>query len=497
MELNDLQQQRLAKLETLREHGHNPFPPRSNRTHRIAAVLTGFDALEQDGTVLTVAGRIVGARRIMGKLAFAHITDGSGHLQLWVSKADAGDEAFARFRDMLDTFDIVEVRGTLRRTQKGESSIVVQHLTVLAKALNPPPEKWSGLTDVEERHRQRYLDLIVNEERRAIFRARATVVTAMRRYLDDAGFVEVETPTLQPIYGGAAARPFTTFHNQLKQDLYLRIASELYLKRLIVAGFEGVYEIGKDFRNEGVDRSHNPEFTMMECYQAYANYEDMMRLVEEMFRAIAVAVHGSPQVPYQGQTLDFAPAWARRSYADAIRETTGVDIRAARTLPDLHAAIATAGVKVEHKPTWGKQVDELFSEFVEPTLQQPTFVLDYPVELSPFAQRKPDDPDYTERFEGYVAGMEIANAFSELNDPLDQEHRFIEQGRAYDAGDDEAHQMDRDYINALMYAMPPTGGLGVGVDRLAMIMTDQTTIREVIFFPHLRSRDTAAPDSAS
>lgn len=489
MELNELQAQRLSKLERLREAGIEPFPARSGRTQRIVDVLHEFDSRVDAGETVCLAGRIVGARRVMGKLAFAHITDGSEQLQLWVSKADAGDELFARFRDDLDTFDIVEVQGPLRRTQRGEPSIVVQSLTVLAKALNPPPEKWSGLTDVEERHRQRYLDLIVNTERRDTFRARATVVTTMRRFLDERGFIEVETPTLQAIYGGAAARPFTTHHNQLQQDLYLRIASELYLKRLIVGGFEGVYEIGKNFRNEGVDRSHNPEFTMMECYQAYADYEDIMRLVEQLFRAIALAVHGTTTITYQEETLDFAPDWARVPLAGAIAQQSGIDIRTARTHEALQAAITDAGLKVDRKTTWGKQVDELFSTFVEPTLIQPTFIIDYPVELSPLAKRKPDDPAYTERFEGFVAGMELANAFSELNDPLEQEQRFLEQGRAYAAGDDEAHQMDFDYINALMYGLPPTGGLGVGVDRLTMIMTNQVTIREVILFPHLRSRE--------
>ncbi len=489
MHLNELQAQRLAKLERLRESGRDPFPTRSARTHRIANVLEQFEALAQAGEPVTLAGRIVGARRVMGKLAFAHISDGSGRIQLWISRGDVGEELFARFRDDLDSFDIVEASGLLRLTQKGEPSLFVTRLEVLAKALNPPPEKWEGLKDVEERHRQRYLDLIVNEERRDIFRVRARAITTMRRFLDARGFVEVETPMLQPIYGGAAARPFITHHNQLRQDLYLRIASELYLKRLIVGGFEGVYEIGKNFRNEGVDRSHNPEFTAMECYQAYADYDDMMRLTEQMLREIVREVHGSTIVEYQGHRLDFGPDWQRISLVEAIAERTGIDILQAASQEQLWAAISAAGLHVEHKATWGKQVEELFSTYIEPLLIQPSFLIDYPVELSPLAKRKPDSPALTERFEGFIAGMELANAFTELNDPLDQEQRFLEQGRALAAGDDEAHQMDLDFLNALMYGMPPTGGLGVGIDRLVMILTDQPTIREVILFPHLRTRE--------
>jgi lysyl-tRNA synthetase class 2 len=489
MELNDLQAQRLAKLERLREIGIDPFPTRSTRTHTVATALAAFEQLAEQATPVTLAGRIVGARRVMGKLAFAHIDDGSGHIQLWLSRGDIGDALFERFRDDLDTFDIVEASGTLRRTKKGEPSLFVERIEVLAKALNPPPEKWEGLKDVEERHRQRYLDLMVNEERRDIFRARARAVSAMRRFLDEQGFIEVETPMLQPIYGGAAARPFTTYHNQLKQELYMRIASELYLKRLIVGGFEGVYEIGKNFRNEGVDRSHNPEFTVMECYQAYADYNDIMRLVETMLRSIVQQVAGATTVTYQGHTIDFGPDWARRTLVDAIAEHTTIDIRKVPDIASLQQAIAVAGLQVEHKATWGKQVDELFSTYVEPHLIQPTFIIDYPVELSPLAKRKHDMPDFTERFEGFVGGMELANAFTELNDPIDQEQRFLEQGRAYAQGDEEAHQMDTDFINALMYGMPPTGGLGVGIDRLVMILTDQPTIREVILFPHLRARE--------
>jgi len=489
MDLNELQQQRLMKLERLRAAGIDPFPPRSQRTHTIGELLADFDQLAASGARVTPAGRIVGARRVMGKLAFAHIVDESGRIQLWLSRGDMGEERFARFREDIDSFDIIEADGELRRTQKGEPSLFVHELRVLAKALNPPPEKWEGLKDVEERLRRRYLDLIVNEDRRDIFVARARAIRSMRYFLDERGFIEVETPILQPIYGGAAARPFMTHHNQLHQDLYLRIASELYLKRLIVGGFQGVYEIGKNFRNEGVDRSHNTEFTVMECYQAYADYHDIMRLVEQMLRTIVQDVTGGTVVTYQDQTVDFGPDWPRLALPAAIQEHTGIDITQATTAAALWDAIRQANLSVEKKATWGKQVDELFSTYVQPTLIQPTFVIDYPLELSPLAKRKPEMPGYTERFEGFIAGMEVANAFTELNDPLDQEQRFLEQGRAFAAGDEEAHQMDVDFIDALMYGMPPTGGLGIGIDRLVMVLTDQATIREVILFPHLRARE--------
>jgi lysyl-tRNA synthetase class 2 len=489
MELNDLQAQRAAKLERLRADGITPYPTTAAPTHTVAEVLARFDDLAAAQTPVTVAGRIVGARRIMGKIAFAHVEDGTGTLQLWISRADLGEEWFARFRDDLDTFDIVQATGTLRRTKTDEPSLFVTGLTLLAKAINPPPEKWAGLQDVEERHRQRYLDLIVNPEVRQAFRARAAMISAMRRVLDAKGFLEVETPVLQPLYGGAAARPFVTHHNALGADLYLRIAVELYLKRLIVGGFRGVYEIGKTFRNEGADRTHNPEFTMMECYQAYADYTDMMRLVEELCREMCLAVNGLTTATYQGQTIDFGPEWARVPMADAIAERTGIDIAVTSEIGALQEAISSAGLKVERKSTWGKQVDELFSEYVQPHLVQPSFITDYPVELSPLAKRKPGSAQFTERFEAFAVGFELGNAFTELNDPFDQEQRFLDQGRAMQAGDDEAHQMDVDYLNALMYGMPPTGGLGMGVDRLAMVLTDNPSIREVILFPHKRQRD--------
>ncbi|HMO59459.1 MAG TPA: lysine--tRNA ligase, partial [Roseiflexaceae bacterium] len=428
MELNELQQQRLAKLERLRAAGIDPYPPRAERTHTIAELHARFDELTAAGARVTTAGRIMGARRVMGKLAFAHIADESGQIQLWLSRGDLGDEWFERFRDDLDTFDIVQASGTLRRTKTGEASLFVEQLVLLAKALNPPPEKYHGLTDTEVRLRERYLDLIVNEATRHVFRTRSRVISITRRVLEERGFMEVETPVLQPIYGGASARPFITHHNQLDQDLYLRIAVELYLKRLIAGGFERVYEIGKNFRNEGVDRTHNPEFTMMECYQAYADYNDIMELVETLFRTLAHELTGSTTITFQGQAIDFGPTWARVSIPEAIAERTGIDILDVTELAPLQAAIRRENLKVDPQPSWGKQVDELFSVYVQPLLIQPTFVIDHPVALSPLAKKRPDRSLLVERFEPVIAGLEVGNAFTELNDPLDQEQRFLEQG---------------------------------------------------------------------
>jgi len=365
----------------------------------------------------------------------------------------------------------------------------VTALQLIAKAIRPMPEKWHGLRDVETRYRQRYLDLMANEEVRGIFVARSRMITAIRRFLDERGFLEVETPILQPIYGGAAARPFVTHHNALDQTLYLRIADELYLKRLIVGGLDRVYEIGHNFRNEGISTKHNPEFTAIELYQAYADYHDMMDLVENLYSEVAREVVGRTTVTYQGQEIELAPPWRRVTMRDVIMEATGLDIGALSTLQPLWDAVQARGLEVPPQPSWGKLVDALFGEFAEPTLIQPTFVMDYPREISPLAKNKPGDPDWVERFEFFIAGMESGNAFSELNDPLEQRARFVEQGRASEAGDDEAHPMDEDFITALEHGMPPTGGLGFGIDRMAMLLTDQTSIREVILFPQLRSQE--------
>ena len=445
---------------------------------------------------IVVAGRLVGGIRVMGRAIFADLQDGSfiqrgrcflyPHLQLFLSQETLGEEAHSAFERDYDAGDIVEARGRLFFTRMGQLSLHANAIRMLAKAVNPPPEKFHGLTDVETRLRERYTDLMVNPDVRDRFRRRALVVRALRQFLDSRGFLEVETPILQPIYGGAAARPFVTHHNQLDQDLYLRISFELYLKRLLVGMYERVYEIGHDFRNEGVDRVHNPEFTQLELYQAYTDYQGMMSLYEEMVACVAREVVGSTRIVYQGHEIELAPPWRRIPLLEAIRQASGIDVEEHRDRDSLCAAIRVRGGQVEPQETWAKLVDLLLSTYVEPTLIQPTFLCDYPLELSPLAKRRPDRPDLVERFEGFVAGMEVCNAFSELNDPLDQEERFISQGRALEAGDEEAHPMDRDYVNALMYGMPPTGGLGTGVDRLTLLLTDQANLREVILFPHMR-----------
>ncbi len=489
MDLNELQQTRLGKLERLRAAGMEPFPPRVERTHTAAQVLANFDSFAESQAQIALAGRIM-LRRVMGGSSFAHIADESGRIQIFLSKKDLGAESYKLFADTTDLGDIVGVQGYAFRTKTGEPSIFVQRWTMLAKALNPLPEKHAGLSDIETRLRQRYVDLIVNEEVRETFKLRSRLISAMRRFMDERGFIEVETPMLQPIYGGAAARPFTTHHNQLHQDLFLRIAPELYLKRLIVGGFERVYEIGKAFRNEGVDRFHNPEFTIFECYQAYADYNDIMALTEQMIAYIARELTGGTTITFGGHTVDVTPPWPRIAMRDAIMERTGIDISKATTLEALVAEIKEHNVTVDRQPTWAKLVDELLKTYVRPTLVEPHFVIDYPQPLSPLAKRKPDDPSFVERFQPFMFGSELGNAFTELNDPLDQEQRFLEQGRAEAAGDDEAMQMDLDFLNALMTGMPPTGGLGLGVDRLTMLFSGQETIREVLLFPHLRRIET-------
>lgn len=487
MDLTDLQQTRYDKLQALRQQGIDPFPARVPQlTHSIAQLQAQFDTLLANEASVTIAGR-VRLRRVMGKSSFAQISDESGTFQLFLSKRDLGDVAYQHFVDYIDLGDIIAASGTLFHTKTGEPTVFVRDWSLLTKAIAPPPDKREGqLSDPETRQRQRYIDLAFNPDHREQFRVRARLISAIRRYLDERGFLEVETPMLQPIYGGAAARPFTTYHNQLHQQLYLRVATELYLKRLIVGGFDGVYEIGKDFRNEGVDRFHNPEFTMLEIYQAYADYTTMMELVEGLIAYAATEIFGSTTISYQGTPIDLAAPWPRRTMRAAIDEITGIDITECRDLDSLQAAIREAGLRVDPKPTWGKQIDELFSEYVEPTLIQPTFITEYPQPLSPLAKRTADDPQFVERFELFMIGSEVANAFTELNDPFEQEERFIAQGRDYAAGDDEAMQMDADYLEALKVGLPPTGGIGVGIDRLAMLFTDQTTIREVILFPHLR-----------
>jgi lysyl-tRNA synthetase class 2 len=425
------------------------------------------------------------ASRSFGKLLFLTLLEDGEKIQVSAKKAQLEPELF-QFMKKLDVADFVRVEGLVWRTRTGELTVDTEDAQLLSKALRPLPEKWHGLQDVEARFRQRYLDLLVNEEARRMALLRSRALRAMRDHLDSRGFIEVETPALQPLYGGAAARPFDTHHNTYDQQLYLRISDELYLKRLVVGGLDRVYEIAHNFRNEGVSRKHNPEFTMMECYQAFADYVDMMDLSEAMLRDIATQVCGGLQVPYQGDVIDFSGPWPRVTLRDKLLEETGIDIGANRDLASLTQAAKEAGLAHADAPNWGGLVDELFSEHVESKLVQPTFITDYPVELSPLAKRSPDDPNLVERFEVFIAGMEIGNAFSELNDPDDQRERLEAQSVARAEGDEEAHPLDEDYLRALEHGLPPTGGLGVGVDRLVMILADAPNLREVILFPHLR-----------
>lgn len=494
MELSDLQDIRRQKADALRQRGINPYPTRSHRTHTSQQAIALFETEAAAGSLddghtreaISVSGRLVGFRH-MGKTVFAHIRDGAGQLQLYIRKDVVGEETYADILKLFDLGDIVGATGILFRTRTGEVSLRVDSLTMLAKALNAPPEKWHGVQDVEIRYRQRYVDLIANAPVRAVFEQRSRMVSAMRRFLDERGYLEVETPTLQPLYGGAAARPFTTFHNTLGQTFYLRIADELYLKRLLVGGYERVYEICKDFRNEGIDRNHSPEFTMLEFYEAYADYESMMETVESLILEATVAVHGGPRFTFRGQEIDVTPPWPRKRLRDAIREGSGIDYVEHRDADDLLSVAREAGADIETGTVWPRIVDELLKQFVRPFQIQPIFLTDYPVELSPLAKRKVDDPSHVERFQPFIGGGEIGNAFTELNDPLDQLARFQDQQRDHEAGDEEAMPIDEDFVTALMYGMPPTGGVGIGIDRLAMLLTDQPTLRDVILFPAMRS----------
>ena len=479
--------QRLAKLQSLRDRGIDAYPARIPQVVSSAEAIAAFEGRSNEEEIrVCVAGRLM-AIRVMGGSTFAHIADGSGRIQVYLRRDAVGEESYELFRREMDVGGFVSVEGAVFRTRTGEVTVKVDSWRVLSKALRPLPEKWHGLRDTETRYRQRYLDLIANESTREIFLQRTRIVSTIRRFLDDRGFLEVETPVLQPIYGGAAARPFTTHHNALDRTLYLRIADELYLKRLIIGGLDRVYEIGHNFRNEGVSTTHNPEFTVVELYQAYADYHDIMRLVEEMYFAVAKQVAGGPMITYQGQEIDLTPPWGRVTMRDAILEASGIDIEVSTSYDALWAAVQERELSVTAQPNWGKLVEKLFDAVVEPGLIQPTFVLDYPIEISPLAKKKPGSERAVERFEFWIAAMESGNAFTELNDPLDQRERFLGQGRAAEGGDEEAHPMDEDYVLAMEYGMPPTGGLGIGIDRMVMLFTDQTSIREVILFPQLRS----------
>jgi lysyl-tRNA synthetase, class II len=491
-----VERDRLEKLEALRSAGVEPYAYRFDPTHSTVEALALLPEGAEEGPSVRIAGRIVSNRR-MGKSSFAHVADRSGRIQTYFQLNVLGEEGY-RILDLLDLGDWIGVEGTLFRTRTGEVTIRVERFDLLAKTVRPLPlgkeevdpetgerRVYSGFADRELRYRLRYADLAVSPDVRRVFEVRASVIRSIRRFLDDRGFLEVETPILQPMYGGAAARPFVTHHNTLDMPLYLRIADELYLKRLIVGGFERVYEIGKDFRNEGMDRFHNPEFTMLEFYAAYLDYEDVMRLTEELLRTIVDEACGQGSVTYRDQEIDFSGSFRRLTMYDALREMGGVDVPALSDA-ELRERVKGLGVEGVEGLGRGKLIDELFGSLVEPKLIQPTFITDYPREMSPLAKEKRGEPDLTERFELIVAGKEIVNAYSELNDPFDQRDRLEGQAGLRERGDEEAHQLDEDFIRALEYGMPPTGGFGMGIDRLIMILTDQPSIRDVILFPTMR-----------
>ncbi|MFN3332321.1 MAG: lysine--tRNA ligase [Caldilinea sp.] len=485
--LTDQERSRLKNLEGLIEAGIEPYPARARRTHTIAAARALYERSESAGQDVTVTGRLRRIR-VMGKMSFADLEDGSGLIQLVLRKDSLPDGFYDNvWKRLIDLGDFVGATGALVVTKTGELSVEVREMQFLSKTLKPMPDKWRGVRDQEKRYRRRYVDLLANPPVRDIFRTRAAIVRAVREYLDNEGFLEVETPILQPIYGGAAARPFITHHNQLHQDLYLRISFELYLKRLIVGGYDRVYEIGRDFRNEGVSFKHNPEFTQLEFYEAYADYHDVMRRTEEMVAYVAQKVTGGLTITWQGHTVDLTPPWQRISLRQAILDATGIDYESYPDAKSLAAEMRHRGHEPDPRSTWGKLVDSLMAKYVEPNLIQPTFLIDYPRDVSPLAKGAPDDPRQVERFEGFMVGMEVCNAFSEINDPIDQLQRFVDEAYRARHGDEEAHPIDEDYIEALSYGMPPTGGFGMGIDRLTMIFTDTDTIREVILFPHLRT----------
>lgn len=479
---------RLQRLQTLRERGVNPYPNRVVRSHTIAEALEHFEEWQGEEHTLTLVGRIR-LMRDMGKAAFAHIEDGTGRMQFYVRINDVGEETFKAFK-LLDIGDFVQVSGFLFLTRTQERTLHVRAIQLLSKSLRPLPEKYHGLEDIETRQRKRYLDLLANgSAARDVFVIRSRTITAMRRYLDEHAFIEVETPILQPLYGGATARPFITHHNTLERDLYLRIALELYLKRLVVGGFERVYEIGRNFRNEGIDRSHNPEFTMMECYQAYADYNDIMKLVEEMICSIAQEVKGSAKITYQGNEIDLTPPWPRIPLLKAIHLHTGIDVDRFPDRESLATEMRLRGYEADPTLGRGRLIDDLKGVMFRkniPELKQALFLTDYPLDVSPLAKKHSEIAGLTDRFQPFVGGLELGNAFTELNDPLDQRARFEDQMAQRARGDDEAQVLDEDFLEALEIGMPPTGGLGIGIDRLAMLMADQESIRDVILFPTMR-----------
>ncbi|HEX5807140.1 MAG TPA: lysine--tRNA ligase [Anaerolineales bacterium] len=510
-EYTSLEKIRLQKLEELRAEGIEAYPTRAQRTHLSVDAIAEFEAAEKESreVKVTLAGRIR-AMRAMGKISFAHIEDGAGKVQLFFRLNEVGKENLEFFNRMFDIGDFIQAEGVMFRTRSGEVTLHVHSFKLLAKSVSPLPAakdetledgtvvRHAALEDPELRARQRYADLAVNPEIRDVFRKRAAINKALRTFLDDHGFVEVETPILQPIYGGAAARPFVTYHNELEQQMYLRISFELYLKRLLVGNLEKVYEIGRDFRNEGVSFKHNPEFTQLEFYWAYADYLQVMELTEQMVAYTAQQVLGTQKVTYKQHEIDLTPPWRRLEMRQGILDTSGIDIADYPTAKALFDAIRARHPNKMPDPaaTRGKLIDFLLSEFLEPTLIQPTFLYNYPRDISPLAKSIPGDPLTVERFEAYAAGFELCNAFTELNDPLDQEQRFLEMGRDYADEDEEKHPLDEDYLRAMRYGMPPNGGFGMGIDRLAMLLLDKHNIREVLLFPALRHEEFAEKEKS-
>ncbi|MEH7162810.1 lysine--tRNA ligase [Priestia megaterium] len=490
-ELNDQFLVRREKMSNLRDQGIDPFGQRFERTHTSQQLISEYDELtkeqlEENEVPVSLAGRIM-TKRGKGKAGFAHVQDLTGQIQLYVRKDAIGEEQYEIFSSV-DIGDLVGVEGVLFKTKVGELSIKVKDFTLLTKALRPLPDKYHGLKDIEQRYRQRYLDLITNPESKQTFISRSRIIQSMRRYLDNHGYLEVETPMMHSIAGGAAARPFVTHHNALDMELYMRIAIELHLKRLIVGGLEKVYEIGRVFRNEGVSTRHNPEFTMIELYEAYADYKDIMALTENLIAHIAQEVLGTTKIQYGDQEVDLTPEWTRLHMVDAIKQYTGVDFWGETSVEEARALAKEHGVEIAEHMQYGHIVNEFFEQKVEEQLIQPTFIYGHPVEISPLAKKNAEDPRFTDRFELFIVAREHANAFTELNDPIDQRERFEAQLKEKEQGNDEAHEMDDDFIEALEYGMPPTGGLGIGIDRLVMLLTNAPSIRDVLLFPHMRQR---------
>ncbi len=481
---SEINKQRHNKLNELRGRGIDPYPVSFDVSHPAELILNQAEDLIDSENPVTIAGRIL-SKRGHGKSSFGHLLDRTGKIQIYVRFDRIGSEKFELYDQFIEVGDFVGVKGTVFKTRTGEITVKVDELILLSKSLRPLPEKWHGLRDIETRYRQRYVDLIINPEVKEVFLKRSRLIRSIQQFMDAEGFIEVETPILQPLYGGALAKPFKTYHQALDMPLFMRIADELYLKRLVVGGMERVYEIGHDFRNEGIDRTHNPEFTMMEFYIAYVDYQYIMDLVENLFVTVFQDVNGSLSHTYQGTAIDITPPWPRISMLDAIREHTGIDI-VDMTNEDLVSICKEQELDINLTMGFGKIIDELFENFVQEHLVNPTFITDYPVEMSPLAKRRKDNPDLTERFELFICGSEFANAFSELNDPIDQRHRFEQQVEMQKKGDGEAHSMDEDFLRAMEYGMPPTGGCGLGIDRLAMLITDSANIKDVLLFPHLR-----------